>query len=81
MPPGRFVAGVTETSIGRVNVVGVCIPWSASRVRDSEDGREMWQDPREYLAGLTGVLSGAPPTASSSWGTSTSVSRIRVIRP
>ena len=59
MPPGRFVAGVTDTSIGQVTVIGICIPWSGSRVRDSEGGRKMWEDHREYLAGFAGVLSRA----------------------
>ena len=57
MPPGRFVAGVTDTSIGQVTVIGICIPWSGSRVRDSEDGRKMWEDHRDYLVGLDSVLS------------------------
>ena len=28
MPPGRYVSGVTRTSLGEVTVVGLCIPWS-----------------------------------------------------
>ena len=28
---GRFVSGVTETSVGEVAVIGVCIPWFGSR--------------------------------------------------
>ena len=32
MPPGRYVSGVTRTSVGEVTVVGLCIPWSGSRV-------------------------------------------------
>ena len=27
LPPGRFVSGVTRTSLGELTVVGVCIPW------------------------------------------------------
>ena len=58
MPPGRFVAGVTRTSLGKVTVIGVCIPWFGSRTearRKSE--REMrWQDHKKYLDGLTQVL-------------------------
>ena len=61
MPPGRFVAGVTDTSIGQVTVIGVCIPWSGSRVRDSEDGRKVWEDHRQYLSGFASVLSRARP--------------------
>ena len=55
VPPGRFYAGVSDKSIGRVNVIGVCIPWSGLRVRGCEDGRKMWDDHREYLAGVTKV--------------------------
>ena len=31
LPPGRFVSGVTQTSVGEVAVIGVCIPWFGSR--------------------------------------------------
>ena len=31
MPPGRFVSGVTQTSVGEVTVIGICIPWFGSR--------------------------------------------------
>ena len=31
MPPGRYVSGVTQTSLGQVTVIGICIPWHASR--------------------------------------------------
>ena len=31
MPLGRFVSGVTQTSLGEVTVIGVCIPWFGSR--------------------------------------------------
>ena len=30
MPPGRFISGVTRTSVGEVSVVGLCIPWPGS---------------------------------------------------
>ena len=58
MPPGRFVSGVTQTSVGEVAVVGICIPWFGSR-SDSRRGaerRRRWEDHEEYLAGLTEVL-------------------------
>ena len=56
MPPGRFVSGTTETSLGEVTVAGICIPWSGSRVRWTTEKRRMWEDHREYLEGLGGVL-------------------------
>lgn len=56
MPPGRFVFGETETSLGQVAVAGICIPWSGSRVKWATEKRRMWEDHREYLTGLGGVL-------------------------
>ena len=60
MPPGRYVSGVTQTSLGPLTVVGVCIPWSGSRVRYTSTKRRMWQDHEQYLESLAGVLSRAP---------------------
>ena len=58
MPSGRFVSGVTQTSVGEVNVVGICIPWSASptEARRGSDGKERWEDHAQYLAGLSEYL-------------------------
>ena len=61
LPPGRFVSGVTQTSVGEVTVIGVCIPYSGSRVGPPWN-RRMWQDHEEYLAGLAGLLKRAPRT-------------------
>ena len=55
LPPGRFVSGVTQTGVGEVTVIGVCIPWSRSRV-GTRWNRNTWQDHEEYLAGLAGLL-------------------------
>lgn len=62
MPPGRFVSGVTRTSVGRVAVVGVCIPWFMSRAERSrsEERKAPWEDHEQYLSGLGQVLSSAP---------------------
>ena len=54
IPPGRFVSGLTRTSLGTVTVVGVCIPWFGSRTRDKR--RERWEDHGQYLVGLTEIL-------------------------
>ena len=58
MPPGQFVSGVTQTSLGEVTVIGVCIPWFGSRTeaRRRLERRAQWEDHEEYLAGLTEVL-------------------------
>ena len=60
MPPGRFVSGVTQTSVGEVAVIGVCIPWFGSRTEASRKvGRKMpWGDHQQYLASLSEVLAG-----------------------
>lgn len=58
MPPGRFVRGVTETSLGEVTVIGVCIPWADALVKQYEYKR--WQAHGEYLAGLTTILKSQP---------------------
>ena len=62
MPPGRFVAGVTQTSVGDVTVVGVCIPWFGSRAeaRRKIGRRKRWEDHEEYLVGLTEILERMP---------------------
>ena len=61
MPPGRFVAGVTQTSLGAVTIVGVCIPWFGSRTeaRRKVGRKKQWEDHRQYLASLTEVLARA----------------------
>lgn len=62
LPPGRFVSGVTETSLGDVTVIGVCIPWRASRT-DAWRGmarRRWWEDHEDYLDEMPGILESAP---------------------
>ena len=61
MPPGRFVSGVTQTPMGEVAVIGICIPWFGSRTeaRRKLERKVQWQDHEEYLAGLAEVLSRA----------------------
>ena len=58
MPSGRFVSGVTQTSVGEVAVIGICIPWFGSRTeaRRGAARRRRWQDHEQYLAGLSEVL-------------------------
>ena len=58
MPPGRFVSGVTQTSLGKVTVVGICIPWHASRTekRRGCKRKKLWEDHCRYLTGLTEYL-------------------------
>ena len=58
MPPGRFVSGVTQTSVGEVAVIGICVPWFGSRTEASRkvERRVPWEDHEQYLGGLTEVL-------------------------
>ena len=58
MPPGRFVSGVTRTSLGNVTVLGGCIPWFGSRTeaRRKLERRKQWEDHEQYLVGLTEIL-------------------------
>ena len=61
LPPGRFVSGITQTSVGEVAVIGICIPWFGSRTeaRRGAERRRRWEDHEESLAGLTDVLGSA----------------------
>ena len=61
LPPGRFVSGITQTSVGEVAVIGICIPWFGSRTeaRRGAGRRRRWEDHEESLAGLTDVLGSA----------------------
>ncbi len=54
--PGRFVAGITDTDIGELTVLGVCIPWAGSRTARFGGNRRQWQDHEEYLDGLKRLL-------------------------
>ena len=58
LTPGRFVSGVTQTSVGEVMVIGICIPWFGSRTeaRRGSDRKKRWEDHEQYLDGLTKVL-------------------------
>ncbi len=62
LTPGRFVSGVTQTSLGDVTVMGICIPWFGSRTQANRGSERKlrWQDHEEYLAALTQLLSHAP---------------------
>ena len=58
LPSGRFVSGVTRTSLGELTVVGVCIPWFGSRTEawHGKERKKRWEDHDRYLEGLAQVL-------------------------
>lgn len=58
MPGGRFVSGVTETPVGDVRFVGVCIPWDLAHVDTGRKDRARWEDHLQYLEGLERYLRG-----------------------
>lgn len=62
LPPGRFLAGTTETPMGQIRVCGVCIPWHNSGVNVGVKDRTPWQDHCAYLDGLSSILSSKSPT-------------------
>lgn len=55
MPPGRFISGVTQTSLGEVTVIGICIPWFGCRTeaRRGPERRDRWEDHELSIACLT----------------------------
>ena len=62
LTPGRFISGITQTSIGDVTVMGICIPWFGSRTeaRRGAERRERWEDHQQYLGALTDLLARQP---------------------
>ena len=62
LPPGRYVAGVTRTSLGEVTVVGVCIPWHGCRTEAyrGEGRKKRWEDHETYLQLLPDILKALP---------------------
>lgn len=60
LPPGRFVFGTTETSLGDVAVMGICIPWANSGANGPDAKRKRWEDHEKYLEILPQVIEWAP---------------------
>lgn len=58
LPPGRFISGRTETRLGPLTVIGICIPWREAHVRSGRRHRQPWEDHLAYLKALKEVLRG-----------------------
>ncbi|HEY1051050.1 MAG TPA: hypothetical protein VGE39_14870, partial [Prosthecobacter sp.] len=56
LPPGRFVAGTTDTPRGPLRFIGVCIPWRDAHVRTGQRNRQPWEDHLTYLQHLRPLL-------------------------
>ena len=52
VPGGRFVAGTTETDLGPVVIMGVCIPWERAHVDTGREDRKPWEDHERWLEGF-----------------------------
>lgn len=61
LPSGRFVRGVTATPLGRLAVIGVCIPWSMAHVACGRRDRALWEDHRRHLHALGDLLGREAP--------------------
>jgi len=46
---GRYFRATTDTPIGPLTVIGVCIPWSHARITAGRRDRAAWQDHGTYL--------------------------------
>ena len=56
-PPGRFISGITQTSLGDLLIVGVCIPHMKARVGSwAVIKRKYKQDHEAYLRKLKPLL-------------------------
>lgn len=63
LPIGRFVRGRTQTPLGPLDVIGVCIPWNMAQVTTGRKDSKPWQEHMRYLDGLDAILAGTPETA------------------
>jgi len=56
LPPGRFVSGTTQTDIGEIKVIGVCIPWQSAHTTTGNKNRKNWEDHEMYLTHLAPLI-------------------------
>jgi len=57
-PVGRIVAATTETPIGSMRVVGVCIPYHGANMRRKFNPAPMWWEHRHYLMQMIKFIGG-----------------------
>jgi exonuclease III len=57
LPSGRFVSAATETSIGSIRIIGVCIPYYGAHVSTGNKNRSQWEDHGVYLREIKQLLS------------------------
>jgi endonuclease/exonuclease/phosphatase family metal-dependent hydrolase len=56
MPGGRFVMASTQTPLGKLRVIGVCIPWRSAHVRTGNRNRALWEDHLNFIKGLASII-------------------------
>lgn len=56
LPSGRYIAAATDTPVGSLQVIGVCIPWGFSNVSLGSRDKKPWEDHSAYLHGLAALL-------------------------
>lgn len=56
LPIGRFISGVTETDVGEVRVIGVCIPYHMADVVHGTQDKKPWEHHKTFLDVLPSIL-------------------------
>ena len=56
LPGGRFVAGTTESALGPLRVIGICVPWMHAHVATGRRDRGAWEEHGIYLQALAPLL-------------------------
>lgn len=60
LPSGRFVIASTETTIGPIRVIGVCIPYYGAHVATGNKNRRQWEVHEIYLHELKKLIVDVP---------------------
>ena len=60
LPIGRFVAGTTETPIGPVRVIALCVPWHMSDVASGFHNTRPWEQHLDFLELLRPMIAASP---------------------
>jgi Endonuclease/Exonuclease/phosphatase family len=63
LPSGRFIVATTETSIGPLRCMGVCIPWADAHVATGMKNKVRWQDHKSYLKELRVLIAQLPDSS------------------
>lgn len=61
LPKGRFILGTTNTPVGLLTVIGVCISWKDANVDTGRKDRQQWEDHQTYLRGLAKIIAKQDP--------------------